>query len=103
MVSREGVAERPNPAWTPKNVCGRQKEEAYRTSVQWFGVSQAMTWRSFSRMTRPLRLGASLALLTDDQYVMLAEALGEDQRVIDLWGLAKARFQVLAWKGALRA
>jgi hypothetical protein len=48
------------------------------------------------------RLGINLSFLTEDQFAKLAEALAEDQRVLEMWGQAKAKFQALAWKGALR-
>jgi len=48
------------------------------------------------------KLGLNVSLLSEDQYVQLAESLAQDQRVVELWGQSKAQFQALAWKGALR-
>ena len=48
------------------------------------------------------RLGVNLSLPTQDQYVQLAEAIADDQRVTEMWGQSKAKFQAMAWKGALR-
>ncbi|OIO90495.1 MAG: hypothetical protein AUJ92_18705 [Armatimonadetes bacterium CG2_30_59_28] len=48
------------------------------------------------------QLGVSLNLPTRDQYVQLAEAVASDTRVREMWGFSKAKFQALAWKGALR-
>lgn len=63
-----------------------------------FGTAMTETLMSFHAE----RLAVKLSILTQDQYVQLAEAIAEDQRVMEMWGQSKAKFQAMAWKGALR-
>lgn len=48
------------------------------------------------------RLGVNLSAPTEDQYLQLVDAVATDPRVLQMWGDAKAKFQALAWRGALR-